>query len=245
MPVSHEHKLILVHIPKTGGTSIENALDMHGSHESIGIVPYKRQKQDYHHLYGSGMQHMTLKQIRDYYSRANFEDYKLLGGVKHLIDLALAKLRGSHVDNGAAGQQVYDSYYKFAVVRNPYDRLISHFSWMDGKWHKKIEPGVDEFRDFVDKMIEQKLYETDLHLIPQFKYLVLDDNIAVDSVLHMERLNDEFNELCSKLNIETRLEKRMVSKHKDYRYYYDENTRKKVYDLYQKDFELFGYTAEL
>jgi len=236
MPVSHKHKIILVHIPKTGGTSVEAALGMHAKKDNIGLVPYKRQSRDYHNMYGAGMQHMTLSEIKQHYSKAGFSSYESFGGLKHQADVVFDML-------GVKGREnnIFNDYLKFVVVRNPYDRLVSHFSWMDGKWHKNIEPTKEEFVQFVDKMMSEKLYETDLHLIPQHQYIMVDGDIAVDKVIRIENLAEEFAVLCDELGINACLKKRMASKHKDYLFYYDDNTKEVIYDLYRKDFELFDY----
>ena len=240
MPVSHKHKIILVHIPKTGGTSIESALGMHAGKNKIGLTPAKRQLRDYQNLFGAGIQHMTLNEIKNYYNTINFMNYDSFGNIKHVLDNiinALAQKQTSEI-----GSEIFRKYYKFAVVRNPYDRLVSHFSWVDGKWHKKIEPTKDEFIEFVDSIIDKKLYKTDLHLVPQHAYVEVDNLVAVDRILHVENLSEEFSSLCDELEINAELKKRMASNHKDYTYYYNDEIRQKVYDIYKRDFELFGYS---
>jgi len=38
MPIADKHSCILIHIPKTAGTSMEYVLGMHGDKEMLGIV---------------------------------------------------------------------------------------------------------------------------------------------------------------------------------------------------------------
>lgn len=64
MPVSHLHKAILVHIPKTAGTSMEYVLGMHGKQSTIGVQRYVRQIRDAKHLFGGGLQHMTAHNLK-------------------------------------------------------------------------------------------------------------------------------------------------------------------------------------
>ena len=100
MPVSHPHKTIFVHIPKTAGTSIEAVLGMHGAKKDIGVVPYFNQELDQERLYGRQLQHLTAQAIR-----------AALGN-----------------------ESLFRSYFKFAIVRNPWDRLVSALAWTDQKW---------------------------------------------------------------------------------------------------------------
>src|SRR3989338_5883908 len=104
MPIYHKHRLIHVHIPKTGGTSIEKYL---GHKFNI--------KQSYpEFLWGRDqekkviMHHLNCQQILEY------------------------------VDRG-----VFDSYLKFAIVRNPYDRLVSEYCW-SARW-KELYPTFTKF----------------------------------------------------------------------------------------------------
>jgi hypothetical protein len=63
MPISIPHKCIFVHIPKTGGTSMEYALGMHGNEKTIGIK--KRSNRDLIQdcIFGQGQQHKAIEEI--------------------------------------------------------------------------------------------------------------------------------------------------------------------------------------
>lgn len=243
MPTTHERKIIFVHIPKTGGTSIEAALGMHADKDNIGIVPYRYQRVDYHNLFGSGMQHLTVENIRDYYSGVHFESYRNIGHFKHLVDRLICMV--SKNNKSVIGEKIFKSYFKFAVVRNPYDRLVSHFSWVSGFKKRTETLKKDDFINFVDRVVQNELYKSEQHLIPQHRYILIDGRVAVDKILHYENLDSEFKSLCDELRIDANLEKRMVSKQRGkYGEYYTNQTKKKVYDVYQKDFSLFGYDSE-
>lgn len=73
MPISHKHKCIFVHIPKTAGTSIEAALGMHGDKPNIGVIPYLNQEEDRYHFFGKNLQHYTALQIEEQVE--NHEEY--------------------------------------------------------------------------------------------------------------------------------------------------------------------------
>jgi hypothetical protein len=88
MPISQKYKCIFIHIPKTAGTSIEHALEMHGDKDFIGIKPYINQKQDYDSFFGGGLQHCTVSQLAKMID--NFDDYFKFSFVRNPFDRAVS-----------------------------------------------------------------------------------------------------------------------------------------------------------
>jgi hypothetical protein len=69
-------------------------------------------------------------------------------------------------------------------------------------------------------------------------------NIIVDYVGRFESLSDDFDIVCSTLGITATLERHNTSKHRDYRSYYDEETKQMVANHWKEDIERFGYTFD-
>lgn len=216
MPISHRHQAIFVHIPKTGGTSIEAALGMHGDRQDIGIVPYPNQEIDRERLYGRGLQHLTAEGIR-----------------RELGDEA-----------------AFRSYFKFALVRNPWERLVSTCAWSGKKWALGHELGREEFDAFVRKThaasragFPAAVAEVPaVHVIPQSRF-VLDTNgrSMLDFVGRFENLPQDWRVIRDRLGIDAELPTRMKSRHWPYREYYDAETRELTAEIYASDIEAFGY----
>jgi hypothetical protein len=121
----------------------------------------------------------------------------------------------------------YENYFKFAFVRNPYDRIVSAFSY-DSQFHGM---GLD-FKKFVfSKSIPVK-YD-----INQYDFVIGSDFIG-----KFENLQSDFDFICDRLGI-TRdpLNLDNYSKHKHYSEYYDDETKEFVAKKYAKDIEYFGY----
>jgi hypothetical protein len=77
---------------------------------------------------------------------------------------------------------------------------------------------------------------------PQVDWISIDGKIALDSVLRMENLQEDFAELRSILGLPLRqLPCRNWRFHAHYSYYHDDSTRKLVEKYYEKDIETFGY----
>lgn len=213
MPISHRHKCIFVHIPKCAGTSIENALQMHGSVKDVGIVPQPESVLDEEHLWGRGTQHLTAKQIRE-----------------------------------RVGIDVFDSYFKFGFVRNPWDRLVSFLSWKAARRRGRRGHGGSLEKKEMYKVLGRLALDrlrgrpVNVHLREQWRFLCDSDGRSlVDLVGRFESLDKDWSQVCSRLEIDTGLERRMVSAHDDYRNCYDAVTREMVGRLYRKDVVMFGY----
>jgi len=215
MPVSHSHKAIFVHIPKTAGTSIEAVLGMHGDKQDIGVVPYFNQELDYEHLYGRQMQHMTAQSIRTV-----------------LNDDAL-----------------FNSYFKFTVVRNPWDRLVSALAWTDQKWVRGEELTLDGFDSQVRQLhavlssaSSAAPAQLPPYLYPQSLYIFdAERRPLVNFIGRYENLAADWRVIQDKLGLSVELPSRMKSHHRDYRDYYSAATRQLVAEMYALDVSLFEY----
>lgn len=212
MPVSDKYECILIHIPKTAGTSMEYVLGMHGDKDTVGLERdlSHNSEVDYKNFFGRDLQHLTFNELK-----------------KHL----------------KMPKDKFNNYFKFAFVRNPWDRMVSEFSW-DSNWNK----GDGRFsRSYFRKKVFELFakYKKDSltakHYIPQSKFIVEDDQVLVDFVGKYENLEQDWANLCNKLGINKDLPERMTSERKEYHKYYDSNTKKIISKIYARDIEIFNY----
>jgi hypothetical protein len=202
--ISIEKKFIFIHIPKTGGNAIRLALKDHAIDEIVFNEKQRAYNEENRDIHRFGIQnpYMDLKKhsvISDIHSKWDTE---------HL------------------GQ--WDEYFKFACVRNPWDRLVSlYFSPHKGN----VEFDRKKFLDIVKntKKGMQSVYVTE------------GGRLATDYLIRFENLASDFARVCDRLGIEAELPHVNKSKHLQYREYYDNKTRNLVYKLYRDDIELFGY----
>lgn len=240
MPINHSLEVIFIHIPKTGGTSIEYTLGMHGEKSDIGIVPYLDQTKNFQFIFGEGLQHLTASEIKRILSRMHFKDYTTGSNVKRFLDRVFLLNRNRDVN------KLWNSYTSFSVVRNPYDRLVSYLAWRETKWNGSVCLKKHRFSHFVRNELTEIEINKKRHLWPQHNFIYQDGNLQVNFILKFENLQNDFKSMMERIGLMGKelIEKRMVSRHFDYHDYYTTELYKTIYGYYKDDFELFGYEKE-
>ena len=144
----------------------------------------------------------------------------------------------------------FKRYYKFAFVRNPWDRLVSSYVFLmkggmnevDAKWAEKNLSHYPDFGSFVRGWVNEENINTWVHFRPQH-YFICDEagTIMMDFVGRMENMETDFAIVAKRLGCTRRLEKVNITRQDHYSRYYDGETREIVRRVYAKDIELFGY----
>lgn len=91
-------------------------------------------------------------------------------------------------------QQIFDKYFKFAIVRNPLDRLYSTYKY------KKFSDYLS-FDNFIKLKLESLFYsEIEGYFYKsQYDYIYKDEKKLVDYVGRLENLNNDFKVIQQKL----------------------------------------------
>jgi hypothetical protein len=135
----------------------------------------------------------------------------------------------------ALGNEQFRSLYKFACVRNPWDRMVSYY------FTPTQNPEVWDRKRFL-AMISKAVSVAD--------YLRLDERernpfANVDYILRFENLTDDFQSVCEKLGISPQtLPRYNRSNREHYSKYYDNELRELVRKRFAAEIERFGYAFE-
>lgn len=143
--------------------------------------------------------------------------------------------------------------HAFCVSRNPYDRVVSayHYLLNDGRNKTKADnlerdifvAPYSGFEDFIRNGLKEASQQQ-LHFLPQvFWVRNREGDPEVETALKMENLQEEFNAFCSQMGINSQNLQvvNTSSRKEEWDNYYSEETKKIVAEIYQEDFEYFGY----
>jgi len=214
MLISHSHQFIFIHVDKAAGTSMQSALQPYAN-------PIAAQR--------------LLKRL------------SILGFLCRFGGLYRAVQFGVHANASSVKRclppHLYSSYFKFAFVRNPWDRLVSRFHYFKKTPSHRLHTLVEAMSSFPEfARWEMKRANPGLH---QYKYLCnRSGELIVDFVGRFESLNEDFATVCERVGLPISLPHLNSSKRNSYIDYYDEALRDEVGRFFEKDIELFDYRFE-
>jgi hypothetical protein len=138
----------------------------------------------------------------------------------------------------ALGKETFDSYFSFAVVRNPWDWQVSLYNYMlkNEQHHQHdLARSFHNFEEYLEwRCTEEVRYQKD------FVFSEEDEQI-VDFIGRYENLTQDFQYICSRIGISTNLPRLNVSNTKPYQTYYNERTIELVRQTFEPDIHLFDY----
>jgi len=220
MLISYKHKFLFVHIFKTAGTSVTEAL-----------IPYARPIDRL--AYGFWPTRKMTNAL-NWILNNQFNEF-LTGFHKHARAVDAQK---------KLAREVFDSLFKFAFVRNPWDWQVSLYFYIRQAPKHKLHEKLNKmgFTDFIQWHIEQKP-------LRQIDFLADEESrMIVDFVGKYENLDNDLNHIRKQLSLKVGpLHKTNVSKnraHKDYRKYYDSSTANLIAAYFEADIKHFGYEFE-
>lgn len=135
--------------------------------------------------------------------------------------------------------ELFDRYFKFTFVRNPWDRLVSEYEFLLRKTehgrHEKVKK-LGGFRQFIEMQIPRKdAYQINMMCDSRGKVLM-------DFIGKLENLQSDWEAVCKRIGIpHVELQRKNASDRSHYQDYYDTGSKQLVARHWAREIELFGY----
>jgi len=138
------------------------------------------------------------------------------------------------------------THFKFAFVRNPWERLVSFFFYSKQKLSRTFPQfqAVESVEAMLRLLDRNVSWICDMHAVrPQCEYVCGEDGQRLaDFVGRYEHLAADFALACERAGVETVLPQTNASRHGPYTDYYNSWCRDFVAIRYGRDVSEFGYT---
>lgn len=137
------------------------------------------------------------------------------------------------------GSEKFNSFFSFAIVRNPLDWQVSLYKYMlKSKTHHQHEfvKDLGSFEEYLKWRCENEV-----KLQKDFIYSE-NDELLVDFVGRYEDLDADFKKICSHIGISASLPELNVSNTNPYEEYYTEETKDLVRQAFEQDMKTFNYS---
>ena len=219
MLISNSKKFIFIHIPKNAGQSVTSTLLKYCISNKEKPLANLIGSRRYIQINSKLKQYLNLS----FYSHP-FKDHEKAAAVK--INLG----------------DSYDSYFKFAFVRNPWDWMFSHYMYtIKNVRHYKHKFVKDNFKNF-DEYVDYECHNEASKAYNQRSFIFdSSGQQIVDFVGKFESLSNDFKIICDKLSIKENMPHVNQSNKENYRHHYSNHSKNLVRDFYSKDIELFNY----
>lgn len=232
MIVSHRHRFIFLKTSKTAGTSIEIALARFCDPDDI-ITPVSPEDEPLRRALGHpGPQHY-MADAED--APAPLRGLSLLSSGKRR---KFGRKFYNHMPASEArlllGEDIWQSYFKFCVQRNPWDRVISAYYW------QYRYPPKPSMRKFLESKYVSKLQDRGYLLY------TINGEPVVDRICRFENLQEELESVRRHIGLPEPLElPRAKSRYrKDRRNYQEilgEAEKARIAELFADEIRLLDY----
>jgi hypothetical protein len=179
MIISHRHKFIFIKTQKTAGTSLEIALSKFCGEDDI-ITPITNEDECLRKKLGFRTAQNYFFPVRPWSIR-----YRVKNGEwpkKYFNHIPAHKIKSR------VGEEVWDSYFKFSIVRDPLERAISYYFWAVN--HNK---DVKCFDDFLRKYSSKLSENIDI--------LCYDGSMLVNDIVYLESANKDLKRIGQKIGL--------------------------------------------
>jgi hypothetical protein len=229
MQVSHRKKFIFLKTVKTASTSIEQTLQKYCSDKEYifgsELGGPDELNEDFSHKESS----LGIITVPLFFSDLNGEVVK-----SYYWDHMPAEELRDKID-----PNIWENYFKFCVVRNPFEKVLSIFSFIirNNSVGENV-PIKALFEVFLPIILETPLF------FDRMVYTI-NEEVCVDRILRYETLEEDFSNVCDILDIPyenlPKINNQYRKKGITCKDMYTDYTKKLVFDRYSFEIEKFGY----
>ena len=140
----------------------------------------------------------------------------------------------------------WDKYFKFAIVRNPWDKMASLYRYRKGINLIPSSWSFDDFIHKIDTFNNKSLSKSRRNLLRttnQLEHCIDNDgNVILDYIGRFEDFKGSWAKISKKIGFKDKLPHvKSTKKHQHYSEYYTDELRDIVGDRFANDIEYFGY----
>jgi chondroitin 4-sulfotransferase 11 len=146
----------------------------------------------------------------------------------------------------------WDEYFKFAFVRNPWDRLVSWYSMITTRpkvpnelW-RYVHYNSSNFTEFIHNCTDEVKIKESLYFSFAYNQLdyVTDENgdLIVDFIGQLENFGEDLRRVFGRIGLDLEVvPQKNRSKHRHYSTFYTPETESIVRERFRRDIDYFGY----
>ncbi len=211
--VSHKNKCIFIEVPKTASTSFREVL-------GFSVKPHLN----------------ILESKKSIIDNWPFEEGTGISGKFHKVN----KLIPITIRKNIA-EKMFNSYYKFGFVRNPWDRVASLYFRKEGI-RMSGRMSFDEFVSWIQNSSDTSIHSS-VHKNQLDWFLDENGKVIVDFIGKFENLEDDYEIVMKKLGISKKLPHANNGNNSKLHYteYYSSKTKDIIAKKFKVDIEYFGY----
>jgi hypothetical protein len=145
------------------------------------------------------------------------------------------------------GVDKYNATYKFAVVRNPWSKVVSQYNYRIQTKQNNLADSKIQFKEWLFKTYgdhkDKTLYDDPKMFQTQMWWLKdHEEKVSLDQIIRLENLKSDFAEVSKIIGITSKVPHRNRSKSVNYKSYFDAESKELVATFFKEDIEYFGYS---
>ncbi len=232
--ISYRYKFIFIKTGKVAGTSVQMALEQICAPEDV-CAPITKKKQS--------------REGEDGYSARNHKGYfipKFIRGegqglnvISELKNFFRKRKYWSHMYatdvRWLVGRKIWDSYFKFTIERNPWDKVVSDYYWSQRHPENQIP---------FEQWVRENRWS-----VSQFHYYTINGKVSMDHIIRYEHLSTDFKKLMENLGVEEvpdlpNAKSGYRKKSATYKSLHTPYTKERVEEEFAREIDYFGYTFD-